>query len=263
MPVEIKMKAHPDTTNDLLFDLLLPPVEMEGYNTLKAAGVNFKVNFYAVIADLSKFGLQNESVVLPVSTTGLLKGSVDDAAKKVASDCLIALVKAVFKKLSESALQKVADTSPFSTKGEGKVEKGTPPLQSIAKPEPTKPSPPKPIPTKPIKLAEATILCQPVKGTSDGSVYYVVAISPSVKMAARIKKNGTISFRIEGKPSKEEVNLIQMSGMTPSGSSHWSIHFDPLSVPVARCVGAFIMGLGINFTEQITSINQIKISAGD
>lgn len=248
MPVEIKMKSNVDT-KDQLFTLLLSAADTANYKVLKAAGVNFQVNFYAVVADLSKFGFQNESVVLPASTTGLLKGTVDEQVKKIASVQLSALINTILNKLPVTTV-KQASEAIISSATKGAEES----VQSIAKPKPSKP-----IPTEPVKLITADTLCQPTKGTSGGSIYYVVALSPSVKMAARIKKHGTISFRIEGTPSKEEVKKIQEAGMVQSGPSHWSVHFDSVNVPIARCVGAFILGLGINFTEQITSINQIKI----
>ena len=50
----------------------------------------------------------------------------------------------------------------------------------------------------PVELRNATKMYQPVKGTSNGSRYFVVGLHDECKVAARIKPGNDLSIRIEG-----------------------------------------------------------------
>ena len=76
--------------------------------------------------------------------------------------------------------------------------------------------------SNPVKLAEAQLLYQPVKATSAGSVYHVVALSDDLKVAARVK-GGTLSVRVEGPKVGTLKTLISETGFNHSGD-YASVH---------------------------------------
>lgn len=259
MPVEIKMKSS-SGNNDQFFLKLLPPPKFSEYKALGAKGVGFNLAFYSVTADLSKFGMPNASVTLPTSTTSLLKGNADQHAVDSSTMQLIALLAGVSEKVLHSVGTKV-----------GPLDNGTNPCNEIELPTPPKAATVK----KPVlmakmepvteggvvRLAQATQVGQPVRGSSGGSVYYAMALSDQVKLAVRVKKNGSVSIRAEGNPSPTEIQKLQKAGMSKAGTEHWSIHFDAIDVPVSRCIGAFLMGLEIPFDSQIMNFGQVQVEA--
>lgn len=258
MPVEIKMKST--TGNDQFFMKMLPPDSQQDYSTLTKKGVNFNLAFYSVTADLSKFGLPNLSVTLPTSTTSLMKGNAD---KTVQDQSTVQLIELLYDVMS-SVYGKAAPLENGTKSGSMSSE--TPNLQTIPKAATVK----KPVlmaTMEPVteggvvRLAQATQVGQPVRGSSGGSVYYAMALSDQVKLAVRVKKNGSVSIRAEGTMPAQIQQRLHSAGMTKAGSEHWSIHFDAVDVPVSRCVGAFLMGLEIPFDSQITNFSQVKVEA--
>lgn len=251
MPVEIKMKSP--TGNDQFFLKLLPASAVATYKSLCSAGVGFNLAFYSVTADLSKLGMANVSVTLPTSTTSLLKGTADASVVHASLVQLIALLDdvkdAIGKKAVGEAIAKSANPAseiPLSA-----------PKKTVLTPKFEAPSSSDGV----VRLAQATQVGQPVRGSSGGSVYYAMALSDQVKLAVRVKKNGSVSIRAEGTPPAHIVQRLHSAGMSKAGSEHWSIHFDAVDVPVSRCVGAFLMGLEIPFDSQITNFSQVKVEA--
>lgn len=285
MPVEIKMKSVNDNGVGFFSQALKDnPLLLKRFEALTAKGVTFTITFYAVTANLSKFGKENAGVNLPVSTTALMKGTPDTQLAK----------SVVFMKLEELAdhISALIDGTPVPEKAgplenvteshHGSFSSSQPNMQSIPKkvveaewdasvakkpaaksmkfmnPNTT------PAPIKPgadmEALVNATELGQQVHGTSKGSHYYVVALSPRVNVACRIVGKTKISFRAEGKPSDFERLRLKECGMTPSkGESHWSVHIEQSGVPVSRIIGAYLMGLEIAFNAQITNANLSKV----
>ncbi len=81
--------------------------------------------------------------------------------------------------------------------------------------------------TPPVLLSEATKLYQPVRGTSSGSIYFVVALGEDVKVAARMSKS-KMSVRVESSDKKLLKDLVDYgytSGNVDSG--YVSIHLTP------------------------------------
>lgn len=255
MPVEIKMKTSGAGNNDQFFMKMLPPGPQQDYKHLCASGVGFNLAFYSVTADLGKLGMQNVSVTLPTSTTSLMKGNADKTVQDQSTVQLIALLNDVMSSVHGKA---------------GPLENGTNPSNGIKPPSDAKAADQKPAPMAKmgpateggvIRLTQATEVGQPVRGSSGGSVYYAMALSESVKLAIRVKKNGSVSIRAEGSPNASDVAKLTKAGMSKAGAEHWSIHFDAIDVPVSRCVGAFLMGLEIPFDSQITNFSQVKVEA--
>ena len=257
MPVEIKMKNS--SGNDQLF-LKLPPNGVSMYKAACAAGVEFTLAFYSVTANMSKFGIPNKSVTLPASTTSLMKGTTDPVTFEASAVQLIALLNEVTAVVSGG----VATPAPVAPMPKAAVGNGAQTSYKVPEPKaaPSTPAGEEPKPTStPIRLREAEAIGQPVRGSSGGSIYYTVAISPRVKLAARVIGHGKVSIRAEGLPSDYEVQRLEACGMSKAGAEHWSIHFDQSNVPVSRILGAFVMGLEIDFQRQVTSANQIKVEA--
>ena len=263
MPVEIKMKTSSAGNNDQFFMKMLPSSAQQDYKAVSAKGVKFNLAFYSVTADLSCVGQPNVSVTLPTSTTSLLKGNADQVVLEASIMQLIALLGDVKKAVLggekvgplDNGMPKPAPNFQSIPKNEIPAAIKKPVL--MAKMEPT---------TKEssggvVRLAQATQVGQPVRGSSGGSVYYAMALNNDLKLGIRVKKNGSVSIRAEGNPSPTEIQKLQKAGMSKAGSEHWSIHFDAIDVPVSRCIGAFLMGLEIPFDSQIMNFGQVQVEA--
>lgn len=289
MPVEIKMKTNTTGNNDQFFLKMLPLGAQQVYKSVCAKGVKFNLAFYSVTADLSCVGKPNVSVTLPTSTTSLLKGTADHAVTTASSLQLIALLGSIKKALAlagcisdevvlgaptvcslSTATGFFKNETPFfqDDLDESEFPKVGPLDNGMPKPEALNPQsvPKSEIPATPkgggvVRLAQATQVGQPVRGSAGDSVYYAMALSPTLKLGVRVKKTGTVSIRAEGTPSQQEIKKLQDAGMSKAGSEHWSIHFDIHQVPASRCIGAFLMGLEISFDTQIVNFGQVKVEA--
>jgi hypothetical protein len=105
-----------------------------------------------------------------------------------------------------------------------------------------------------IPLREAATMYQRVRGTSQGSVYVVVAFNDKLKIAARIHSGHHIAIRAEPADgiafTAEEVNKLKSQNINLKGT-YASGHFECDKVPVARTLGAVLIGLGIPFTTPL------------
>jgi hypothetical protein len=113
----------------------------------------------------------------------------------------------------------------------------------------------------PDKLAAAGKMYQPVRGTSAGSVYAVVAMSESMKVAVRVGPE-KLSVRVEGScvglPATSK-KLVEM-GFQQSKGSHYSMHMNCGNVPIERVIGAVLAGLGMEFTTPVPVLDRVKES---
>lgn len=112
-----------------------------------------------------------------------------------------------------------------------------------------------------IKLKDALALGQQVHGTSTGSVYYCVALTDHVKVAARLFKSGSISIRAEwtDNPSNDLQKLEAAGLVLKPAQGYGSIHFDAGEVPMQRVVGAFLVGTGINWKSAVMNGAELVI----
>lgn len=124
--------------------------------------------------------------------------------------------------------------------------------------EPVFASKPKPVPSV-VPLRQAAAIGQKVKGTSNGSVYYCVAVGEHVRLAARIHKGGTISIRAEwdGTPT-EDLKKLQESGLQMKGG-YGSMHLDAQGVPHGRVIGSFVLGTGIEWKQIVMSSTELVV----
>ena len=124
--------------------------------------------------------------------------------------------------------------------------------------KPTGPAPaPEPFPAfpvgkmktaAPVPLRTASQMYQPVKGSSPGSRYFVVAANQDLRIAAKWE-HGALAIRIEGPGWEKSKGKIADCGFTTVdpkkgyASLHLSVGDDP--VLAGKTLGAVLMGLGI------------------
>ena len=109
-----------------------------------------------------------------------------------------------------------------------------------------------------VKLKDSETVGQRVYGTSSGSFYTTIAVSPRVKVAAKRSKDN-LSLRVEWvAPTPQEVQGINESGANVS-PTYASLHLAvPNAVIERRAVGAFLFGMGIKFDQQLDSLEVVK-----
>lgn len=127
----------------------------------------------------------------------------------------------------------------------------------VAKPSPA-PAPVAPA-GWPEKLSDAGKMYQPVKGTSQGSVYSTVALSETMKVAVRVGAD-KLSVRVEGSCVSNPTMIKKMAelGLTESKGSHYSMHMSCGNVPVERVIGAILAGLGVEFATPVPQLSRVK-----
>jgi hypothetical protein len=110
-----------------------------------------------------------------------------------------------------------------------------------------------------LSLRDAKALGQKVKGTSSGSVYHCIALGEHVRLAAKLYQSGMISVRVEWTDNpKDDLKKLEAAGVQMK-QNYGSIHFDSQGVPIERCVGAFLMGTGINWKSVVTNAGELVI----
>lgn len=101
-----------------------------------------------------------------------------------------------------------------------------------------------------VQLTDATHLYQPVKATSENSRYFVVAIAPGLKIAAR-SKGGTLSIRVEGELLSVVMPHLEQIGFSKNGS-YSSLHLSPHDpVLAAKTIGAVLAAVNVQFMSPI------------
>lgn len=109
---------------------------------------------------------------------------------------------------------------------------------------------------QPIKLRDALVLYQPVLGSSQGSIYFVVALFTDLKIAVRLKDN-QISIRVEGNELpviKDDLILVGFDMKGDYGSLHVNA---PSSLDAGKIMGAVLCGIGKRCKTNIPDINKL------
>jgi hypothetical protein len=99
----------------------------------------------------------------------------------------------------------------------------------------------------PVKLRDANMMYQPVKGSSDGSRYFMIAANKDVRIAARFKAD-KLGIRIEGPNWKKHLSGITQLGIVQDsgGKDYASLHLEIHDIVVAKkTMGAILMGLSL------------------
>jgi hypothetical protein len=114
----------------------------------------------------------------------------------------------------------------------------------------------------PVTLRDATRLYQPVKSTSPGSRYYVVALRDDLKIAARAKASNDLSVRVEGSGLTMYSDRLTDMGFKIADDNYnkpyASIHMHPNDSHMSsRALGSLLCGLGIEFLTPLPSFAMI------
>jgi hypothetical protein len=111
-----------------------------------------------------------------------------------------------------------------------------------------------------VLLKDATVLYEPVKGSSSGSVYYCVGISvdESVKVAARVRNSGEVSIRIEG-DINSHAGSISDAGLAVHNSNYASIHVNGCTdtTLAGKVVGSVLGCLGVEYKTLAPNLKYI------
>lgn len=113
----------------------------------------------------------------------------------------------------------------------------------------------------PVKLRDATMMYQPVMGTSSGSRYFMVAANAKIRVAARLLGE-SLSVRIEGPEWKNYVQNIKSCGFDKVEKEYASIHLNVGYdlVMASKTLGAILLGLGIPFETPLPELKIIKVA---
>lgn len=115
-----------------------------------------------------------------------------------------------------------------------------------------------------VKLRDAKSMYQPVKGSSSGSRYFMVAAADDVRVAARYHGQ-TLSIRIEGPAWKKHKATIAKSGFSTVDESkdYASVHLAVADDMLAnKTLGAVLLGLGVQFETPLPLLKVIKGKGG-
>lgn len=110
-----------------------------------------------------------------------------------------------------------------------------------------------------VPLSKATKLYQSICGTTEGSEYFVVALHKDLVVAARQKKS-KLSIRVESRNANinKYSAVLSKAGLDASSSKHYSMHLSVDDKVMARRVlGSVLMGIGVQFTSKMPSIEKI------
>jgi hypothetical protein len=100
-----------------------------------------------------------------------------------------------------------------------------------------------------VKLVHATKMYQPVFGTSVGSTYFAVALSPLIKVAARYKGT-SLSVRLEGDVETIKIKAVELGFKLDA--AHASIHMIVDSdMTAGKVLGSILCGLSMAFNTPI------------
>lgn len=116
-----------------------------------------------------------------------------------------------------------------------------------------------------ILLRDATELYQRVKGTSPGSVYVTVAVSDSIKVAAKVKGN-KLSVRVESPQmfTAGTLKAFNAQGLSDThDGKYMSGHYSCTNVTPDRVLGAVLVACGVKFNTPLPDMSKVKaLSAG-
>lgn len=110
-------------------------------------------------------------------------------------------------------------------------------------------------------LISAKRLLQPVSASSMGSRYFVVALRPDLKIAARYKDDH-LSIRAEGDGMTKFAPNLSNAGFK-NDNGYRSLHLGPVGGPamMGRTLGSVLLGLNIEFTT-IAAQPQVLVGKG-
>ncbi len=195
-----------------------------------------------VISDCNQFliGTGNKNFILdstPTPTESLVKKLKNESSWETPMEPSDLVKKAVVKSV-QGIEAKAFSSKTFKSLGEYKVY----PENELSTGEQ-------------VRLSEATMMYQPVFGTSAGSRYFLVAASSDLKVAARWI-NGSLSLRVEGAISKH-IEELMASGICAQSKAHFSVHMECDQMLAAKAVGSAIVGMGQDWVTPVPKFSII------
>jgi hypothetical protein len=115
-----------------------------------------------------------------------------------------------------------------------------------------------------VPLRDADAMYQRVIGTSQGSVYVVVAMADGLRIAAKTDMVSGLSVRAEGAALNKTAitNALMGQGLTlksKGGFNYMSGHYTGTDeAPAHKILGAILMGSGIEFFTPFPKFNKVK-----
>lgn len=113
---------------------------------------------------------------------------------------------------------------------------------------------------EPVKLRDATMMYQPVRGSSAHSRYFMVAANQDLRVAARYK-GSSLSVRIEGPAWEKYKHKIATCGFDNISleKGYASLHLAvPDDVLAGKTLGAVLLGLGVPLETPVPDLSVIK-----
>jgi hypothetical protein len=109
-----------------------------------------------------------------------------------------------------------------------------------------------------VQLRDANMMYQPVKGTSQGTRYFLVGASTGLRIAARYK-GASLSVRIEGPNFGQHKQQMLACGFTGLNADYASMHLQVVDpVIAAKALGAILLGLGVPMITPMPNLQLIK-----
>jgi len=233
MAITVKAKGA-DTVHLLQIVGLDPKANLE----LSKRGIVVNTSLKDVIFSRNGVELTRAKMSVPIAT--LLKP--DSLSATVLSACRGSIVNAMLKAMDMA--EKIESSVPLKGSFEDTVIKVKKPPQY----------PPK---LEACPLKDATQMYQPVRGTSGGSKYFVVALSDDVKVAARVQGNA-VSVRAEGNLTPKIKAALGSVGMDDK-VDYMSAHFTATpNASAKKVVGAVLIGCGLDFDTPVPSVDKIQ-----
>ena len=105
-----------------------------------------------------------------------------------------------------------------------------------------------------VTMLKATKLYQPVRGTSSGSRYFMIAIGPDLRVAARWKQapaSEGLALRVEGKglTNPYTVKLLEQIGLDKKSEVHMSAHLTVTNdIEARKAIGALLFAINEPWT---------------
>jgi hypothetical protein len=279
----INVKTSAKDPEMVLFNLLLQEINEKQLLTTVINDMHPKwvVGFYSITAKFNDLNGQPQTMAtnLPCSTTSLFSKAASESERLLCRNKVLDLLTNMqakygqeltgkFTKAADNLgdlLEKSAEQMPpafvhkdgNSAPPKAKM-KFIDPAAMMGEVKVAKPVHATAVPTI-CKLRDATVLGQPVYGTSAGSVYWLVAKSPTLKLAARLQHGGgSISVRAEGDLTEKEKQLLVQAGFS-ANKDYLSMHMSCDGIPHGKVVGALLMGIGLEFEEQIATVKGLKL----
>lgn len=265
--------------NDKFFDLLGPEV-LKAAQIIKTNGGSIEIQFARLRVIWNKGSKPGEMIsdVLPANTTALMKGTVAPVIVTQTAKMVSAFFHDVMSAMQTPKTMPAATAAPtvaYNAMIQGQAtlteqealkmiesfKTMFPGVKAWLDKAPEKNEKPTVKPTTPVDLNKATVLGQPILGTSAGSVYRCIGLGERIRMAARY--TGTaLSIRVEGNLNSDEEAALKDMGFTKGKHAdhfYWSNHYAMGEVPPERVIGVLFFHPQLRMTKKIETLKEASL----